>query len=134
MNAVVKFDIANSLSVGSATLRERVLVAAMSLSEQTSADLEAQQKIMNRIAQDSLAAALLLQQKDTLEKQARAKALADAKAILDKVNVMIAGKLKGAIASRALCDMNMLRGTSAGKAQVRAALVQEYSNTGKIWN
>lgn len=134
MNAAVKFDIANSLSVGSATLRERVLVAAMNMDVQTSADLHAQQRIMNRIAQDSLAAAILLQQKDTLEKQARAKALADAKAILGKVNAMIAGKMKGAMASRALSDMNTLRSTSAGKAQARGAIVQEYNNTGKIWN
>lgn len=133
MNALVKFDVTNSLSVSSATLRERVLVAAMNLDVQTSADLHAQQKIMNKIAQDSFAAAIALQQKDALAKQSRAKALADAKALLGKVNALVAGKMKGAIAGRVLSDVNTLRSTSAGKERARAAIAQEYNNTGKVW-
>lgn len=133
MNAAVKVSVENSLSVGSATLRERVLVAAMSMSEQTGEDVLAQHRIMNKIAQDSWAAAIALQKKDTLEKQARARALTDAKALLGRVNAMVVGKIKGAIAGRTFADVNTLRSTSAGKEQARGAIVQEYVNTGKIW-
>lgn len=140
MNAAVNFNsdksvsIQNSLSVGSATLRERVLVAAMSLQDQTKADAEAQQKIMNKIAQDSLAAAIKAQQKQAAEAKAIEQAIAQARQALARVNQLNAGKLKGALAARAMGDLNKLCSTSAGKAQARLSIAQQYQNVGQFWD
>lgn len=135
MNAAVSFNSDKSVQVPAVNnLRARVLQLSQRLDVQTNADLHAQHRIANKIAQESLAAAIKLQQKQAAEAHKIEQAIAQAKKAIARVNQLSASKLKGAIASRAMGDINKLHSTSAGKSQARSDLAQQYQNVGKFWD
>lgn len=137
MNAAVTFSTEN-------TLRSRITMMSQSLGLNTQEDISAryayavkmQQEARARaIRKEAEAAAALFKanQSAIQQEQSIAQALAMVKGMLSAINKKQPSNIKRAITSQVFSDMNVLRSTSAGKAQARFDMSTEYSNIGTFW-